>query len=437
MAEDNKGGMLDTVASGVGTAANTVGSAVTTAAGTMADLAKRAVNVLPGGGRSAVVARRKSGAREAKTARPLRRRRRIRAEEDDRRQTAAPPDEVGARPAGSAARSRPRAARSGRRSAGSSSTSRSLARQRPARDRAPQEVATRRGETVYRRSRRLPFRSGPFPLRRPSSPGARRGVRPPEQAGPPERPLPEALLDQVARAVLRRGRAARTAASAPLRPAPRRRSRAGAPAAARAPPGRGARPSRTARRRSRSARPACCARVDGPEVLVAVLQGDRARAHAVLRAAGAPPRRTAPGASRRSALEVARCPRRRCAPGRCSWRRRASRHHRAVVDRRGRGCSRSWPCVPSRRSSRAGSQRGEVADGVRRPSLQQRPPPSSAPRPTAAARAAGPGTRPPCPAAPPPGRPACACRRRSWPPASSAATPTEAVSCGPLADGRP
>ena len=34
MAEDNKGGMLDTVASGVGTAASTVGSAVTSAAGT-------------------------------------------------------------------------------------------------------------------------------------------------------------------------------------------------------------------------------------------------------------------------------------------------------------------------------------------------------------------------------------------------------------------
>ena len=50
MAEDNKGGIVDTVTSGVGTAASTVGSVMSSAAGTMADLAKKAVHALPGGG---------------------------------------------------------------------------------------------------------------------------------------------------------------------------------------------------------------------------------------------------------------------------------------------------------------------------------------------------------------------------------------------------
>jgi len=59
MAEDNKGGIVDTVTSGVGTAASTVGSAVSSAAGTMADLAKKAVGALPGGGAKKPAARRR------------------------------------------------------------------------------------------------------------------------------------------------------------------------------------------------------------------------------------------------------------------------------------------------------------------------------------------------------------------------------------------
>jgi hypothetical protein len=72
MAEDNKGGIVDSVTSGVGTAASTVGSAVTSAAGTMADLAKKAVSALPGGGaktsmkRSLAAKGRKRGARRKK-----------------------------------------------------------------------------------------------------------------------------------------------------------------------------------------------------------------------------------------------------------------------------------------------------------------------------------------------------------------------------------
>jgi len=59
MAEDNKGGIVDTVTSGVGTAASTVGSAMSSAAGTMADLAKKAVHALPGGGAKKPAARRR------------------------------------------------------------------------------------------------------------------------------------------------------------------------------------------------------------------------------------------------------------------------------------------------------------------------------------------------------------------------------------------
>ena len=234
--------------------------------------------------------------------------------------------------------------------------------------RPPQEVARRaaRGGAVYRRSRRLPFRSGPFPLSVPVPSPSRsraRGAAPPREGSRAERPFPEALLDQVARDV---------------RPATGRRREQRHLRRARPAPDAETPSSRTLRRpctprKSRqavanSASPESVARVQrlrprrGLEVLVAVLQGDRARARCRAGAAGAPPRRTAPAASCAGA-RGRRCPRRTCAPGRCSSRLRPRSPPRASSIPSA-SWTRSWPWVPSRRSSRRRIAGGELADGA-------------------------------------------------------------------------
>ena len=145
------------------------------------------------------------------------------------------------------------------------------------------------------------------------------------------------------------------------------------------------------------------------EILVAVLEGDRARAQAVR----AEPRRDRVGQRqqrRPQPLRRRRCLGRTCAPGRGSWRPPA---RRLPGDRPRRGRGAGGPGHGCRAAAPGARGRGPRGPRSSRRRASRAAPPSSARRPRAGAPAAARGTPPPLPPARRRARPASACRRRS------------------------